>query len=85
MAIQTSYNRWDVATADSQKIFEPKPLSQAFWKPGDSHFWTSLMKVKQDFLPFGTFTIKNGSQIRFWEDIWLGTTALRDQYLAYIT
>jgi hypothetical protein len=42
-----------------------KPLSQAFWKPGDSHFWASLMKIKQDFLHFGSFTIKNGSQIRF--------------------
>ena len=30
------------------------------------------MKVKSDFLRFGSFTIKNGAQIRFWEDIWLG-------------
>jgi hypothetical protein len=62
------------------KYLHSKPLSQAFWKLGDSHFWAGLMKVKQDFLCFGTFTIKNGSQIRFWEDIWLGTTPLRDQY-----
>jgi hypothetical protein len=25
-------------------------------------------------ISFGTFIIKNGSQIRFWEDIWLGTS-----------
>jgi hypothetical protein len=62
------------------KYLNSKPLSQAFWKPGDSHFWAGLMKVKQYFLRFGSFTIKNGSQIRFWEDIWLGTTPLRDQY-----
>jgi hypothetical protein len=62
------------------KYLNSKPLSQAFWKPGDSHFWAGLMKVKQDFLRFGSFTIKNGSQIRLWEDIWLGTTPLQDQY-----
>jgi hypothetical protein len=30
----------------------------------DSNFWAGLMKVKQDFLRFGTFTIRNGSQVR---------------------
>jgi len=43
-------------------------------------FWASLMKVKRDFLRFGTFIIKDGSQVRFWEDIWLGNRSLRDQY-----
>jgi hypothetical protein len=38
------------------------------------------MKVKNVFLKFGTFTIKDGSQIRFWEDKWLGNRPLRDQY-----
>jgi len=38
------------------------------------------MKVKWDFLRFGTFMIQNGSQVRFWEDIWLGNTPLREQY-----
>jgi hypothetical protein len=47
------------------KYLNAKTLSQAFWKSGDSHFWTGLMKVKQDILRFGTFTIRNGSQVRF--------------------
>ena len=38
------------------------------------------MKVKNDFLKFGSFTIKDGSQIRFWEDVWLGNRSLREQY-----
>ena len=38
------------------------------------------MKVKNDFLKFGSFIIKDGSQIRFWEDVWLGNTTLREQY-----
>jgi len=31
-------------------------------------------------LRFGTFIIKDGSQVRFWEDSWLGNSSLRDQY-----
>jgi hypothetical protein len=62
------------------KYLNAKTLSQAFWKSGDSHFWARLMKVKHDFWRFGTFTIRNGSQVRFVEDIWLGTSTLRDQY-----
>jgi hypothetical protein len=34
-------------------------------KPGDSHFWTGLMKVKNNFLRFGSFQLNNESQIRF--------------------
>jgi hypothetical protein len=47
------------------KYLGSKPIVQAQWKSGDSHFWASLMKVKNDFLKFGSFTIKDGSQIRF--------------------
>jgi len=56
------------------------PLVQVQWKSSDSHFWASLMKAKSEFLRFRTFVIKNGSQVRFWEDIWLGNTPLRQQY-----
>jgi hypothetical protein len=45
-----------------------KPLSHVQWTLGDSHFWSGLMKVKPAFLPFGSFLIKDGSQVRFWED-----------------
>jgi hypothetical protein len=38
------------------------------------------MKVKSDFLRFRTFSIKNSAHIRFWEDQWLGTSPLREQY-----
>ena len=62
------------------KYLGTKPFVQVHWKSGDSHFWASLMKAKSEFLRFGTFVIKNGSQVRFWEDIWLGNTPLRQQY-----
>ena len=38
------------------------------------------MKVKHDFLRFGNFKIRNGSQVRFWEDNWLGNGTLKHQY-----
>ena len=62
------------------KYLGPKPLVQVQWKTGDSYFLASLMKVKRDFLRFGTFIIKDGSQVRFWKDTWLGNSPLRDQY-----
>jgi len=62
------------------KYLGSQPLVQADWKPGDSHFWSSLMKVKLEFLRFGTFKVNNGSQVWFFEDKWLGNRALKDQY-----
>ncbi|WVZ64590.1 hypothetical protein U9M48_014085 [Paspalum notatum var. saurae] len=50
------------------KYLRSKPLSQVHWKNGDSYFWASLVKDKQDFLQFGSFIIRDGSQIRFYED-----------------
>ena len=49
-------------------------------KPGDSQFWKGLMGVKEQFIQFGRFVLKDGSQIRFWEDKWLGNTTLGEQY-----
>ena len=40
------------------------------------------MATKKIFFPLGSFAIKNGSEIRFWEDIWLGNNTLREQYPA---
>jgi hypothetical protein len=36
------------------------------------------MATKKDFFRFGSFTIKDGSEIRLWEDKWLGNTTLRE-------
>jgi hypothetical protein len=63
-----------------RKYVGSKAISQVVWNPGDSHFWAGLMTVKKHFFPHGSFSIKDGSEIRFWEDIWLGTTPLRNQY-----
>jgi hypothetical protein len=41
------------------------------------------MYVKNQFLSFGNFILQNGMQIRFWEDIWLGSSTLKEQYLNF--
>jgi hypothetical protein len=71
MALQATYNRWYLATNFTKQVHE---LQNPY---GDSYFLASLMKVKNNFLQFGTFTVKNGEHIRFWEDIWLGSMSLR--------
>jgi hypothetical protein len=40
------------------------------------------MASKNAFFRHGTFSIKNGAQIRFWEDAWLDNAPLSEQYLA---
>ena len=65
-----------------RKYVGSKAVSQVVWKPGDSHFWAGLMATKKFFFPHGSFAIKNGSEIRFWEDKWLGRAPLREQYPA---
>jgi hypothetical protein len=55
-------------------------LGQIQRKPGDSQLWAGLMKVKDLFLGFRTFRLNNGTNIRFWEDIWMGNRALKEQF-----
>jgi hypothetical protein len=40
-------------------------LSQVLWKPVDSHFLDRLMGTKYYFFRLGSFSIKDGSEIRF--------------------
>ena len=54
------------------KYLNNMTLVQVIKKPGDSDFWLRLMSVKDQFLNLGCFNLQAGTQIRFWEDIWLG-------------
>jgi hypothetical protein len=65
-----------------RKYVVSKALSQVLWKPGDSHFWAGLMATKKFFFGHGLFSIRDGSEIRFWGDKWLGNTTLHEQYPA---
>jgi len=64
-----------------RKYIGSKAVSQFYWKPRDSHFWVGLMHTKNSSR-FGSFLIKDGSGIRFWEDSWLGNIPLMEQYPA---
>jgi hypothetical protein len=65
-----------------RKYIGSKALTHVTWKAGDSHFWAGLMAAKNVFFSFGSFLIKDGSEIRFWEDSWLGNEPLKEQYPA---
>jgi hypothetical protein len=61
-----------------RKYIGPKALSKVLWRPGDSYFWAGLMAAKKYFFGLGSFSIRDGSEIRFWEDKWLGNATLRE-------
>jgi hypothetical protein len=57
-----------VPTNTKEKVCMLNFLSQIYLKPGDSHFWAGIMATKKYFIPYGSFSIKDVSKIRFWED-----------------
>jgi hypothetical protein len=57
-----------------RKYLANRTLSQAQRRATDSHFWSGLMKLKDTFISKGTFVIHDGSQVRFWEDDYDGTS-----------
>ena len=58
------------------KYIRDKTLGNCSKKPTDSHFWKGLMNVKTEFMRYGRFNLMDGTQIRFWEDTWLGNQPL---------
>jgi hypothetical protein len=63
-----------------RKYLRNKALSQVEKKKGDSHFWSGLMQVKRLVWERGRFIIQNGTQTRFWEDLWIGRDPLMTRY-----
>jgi hypothetical protein len=62
------------------KYIKDKTLGSCVKKPTNSHFWKSLMNIKDSFIDLGPFKIKNVSQTRFWFDTWLGNKPLKDKF-----
>jgi hypothetical protein len=48
------------------KYIRDKTIRSCTKKPTDSQFWKGMMKVKDTFMGFGSFKVKDGSQTRFW-------------------
>jgi hypothetical protein len=64
----------------TKKYLRGRMLSQVAKKKGDSHFWAGLMEVKDLVLQRGRFRVHDGSQTRFWEDLWLVKEPLMVKY-----
>jgi hypothetical protein len=67
-------------TMSRRKYLQQHTLSQAKRRPSHSHFWKGLMKVRDNFLNFGSFQLDNGTHIWFWEDKWLRIGILKEIY-----
>ncbi|CAN6182020.1 unnamed protein product [Urochloa humidicola] len=63
-----------------RKYLRDRTITQVQHMPGDSQFWTGLMKVRDEFLNLGKFSLGDGSQIRFWEDTWITSLPLKVLY-----
>jgi hypothetical protein len=62
------------------KYLKDRTITQVEYMPRDSHFWCRLMKLKSNFLRLGKFKIGDGSQVRFWEDAWLGNITFKNLF-----
>jgi hypothetical protein len=62
------------------KYLRSKSLTQVEAKPYDSHFWRGLMHIKDEVLSLGSFDIKDGTMVRFWDDTWMRDKPLKNQY-----
>lgn len=62
------------------KYLNKKLLSQVTFKNGDSHFWHGLMDVKNLFFRFCSKKVGNGKKTLFWEDSWIGSKPLSEQF-----
>jgi hypothetical protein len=62
------------------KYLGTKALNQVSCRPGNSQFWSDLIKVKDDFEGWGHFQVSDGQSTRFWKDRWLINRPLNEQY-----
>jgi hypothetical protein len=59
------------------KYLRHKTITQVEYMSGDSHFWSGLMKIKNDLLRMGKFIVGDGSQTCSREDAWLDNTPFK--------
>jgi hypothetical protein len=69
---------WQTLLAN--KYLRSKSLTHVKAKPYDSHFWRGLMNFKDEVFSNGSFSIKDGSKTRFWDDTWVGVMPFKDRY-----
>jgi hypothetical protein len=62
-----------------RKYLRTQTIAHEKRKPGDSHFWSGLIRVKNPFVSLGHFKLNNGENIIFWKDKWLGNATLQQE------
>jgi hypothetical protein len=62
------------------KYLGDKSLTQISRRSGDSHFWSGLMNIKDQFLRLGDFQVGDGQNTRFWQDKWLTSRPFCEQF-----
>jgi hypothetical protein len=68
-----------------KKYLKGKALAQLERKRGDSHFWSGLMEFTNIFLERGRSMVQDGTQTRFWEDLWIGDAPLKSKYPSHVS
>ena len=61
-----------------RKYLRNRTITQVDSMPGDSQFWQDLIKAESKFLRLGRFNLGDRSQVRFWEDVWIGSRTLKN-------
>ncbi|WVZ91839.1 hypothetical protein U9M48_037962 [Paspalum notatum var. saurae] len=77
-----SKSLYKLLTSDGtwQQLIRNKYLGSTPPFPGRMETRRFTFLAMRDFLRFGSFKVRDWSQVRFWEDIWLDSTPLRAQY-----
>jgi hypothetical protein len=68
VVIQITYWGRNMENPHEEKVYRLKCVVSGYLEPGDSHFWAGLMATKKFCFPYGSFSIKDRSKIRFWMD-----------------
>jgi hypothetical protein len=74
----TSSSMWQQLLKN--KYLGDKSLTQISRRPGDSHFWSGLMAIKDQFLRWGHFQVRDGKATKFWKDKWLTSRSLSERF-----
>ena len=65
------------------KYLSNKTIGGCTKRSSDAHFWKGLMKVKDQVLSLGSFKVRDGTQTRFWKDVWLGNQPLKLKFPSF--
>jgi hypothetical protein len=75
---EAPYRRWCLANTPSAKVYWFKDVVLGCLETWGLAFLGWSDGYEEIFICYGTFSIHDGSRIRFWEDNWLDNAPLQD-------